>query len=905
MTARRPDPEELLARVREQERRAGRGRLKIFFGASPGVGKTYAMLEEARAKQREGVGVLVGVVETHGRAETTALLDGLEVLPRKKLEYRGVALEEFDLDAALARRPTLILVDELAHTNAPGSRHTRRFQDVEELLAAGISVYTTLNVQHLESLNDVVAQITGIQVRETVPDSILDQADELELADLSADDLLKRLQEGKVYVPEQAARAIEQFFRKGNLIALRELALRRTAERVDAQMRGYMQEHGIHETWPAGERLLVCIGPNPAGARLVRAGKRMATSLKCEWVVVCVETAGQTISVADRAALVQNLQLAQELGAQAITLSGHSVADEVLAYARAHNITKIIAGKPTHGRWRDKIFGSLLDHLVRGSGDIDVYVITGDAEEGQAPRRGVVGPRAGWRDYVWAGTVVGVCSLLGAAVFQFLSVTDVAVIYLLGAGVVASRFGRGPSVVAAFLSIAAFDFFFVPPRFTFAVTDFRYVLTFVVMLAVALVISGLTLRIREQAETARVRERRTGALYAMSRELAATRGLADLARVASRHLQDTFEARVQFLFPDAGGRLQAPVGVPPAYPVDEKELSVAHWVFVRSHVAGVGTDTLPAAQAFYQPLIASESTIGVVGLRPADPQRFDDPTLQRLIETFAGQAALALERAMLAERAQREQLEIEAERLRTALLSSLSHDLRTPLGAITGAASSLLEEHSALSQPARQDLLKTILEEARRMNRLIGNLLDMIRVESGALEVQKEWQPLEETVGVALIRLDDRLREHPVTVRLPPDLPLVPVDGVLIEQVFVNLLENAVKYTPLGTPIDISAEATPGIVRVEVADRGPGLSPEEETRIFDKFYRAPGTPSQGGIGLGLTICRGIITAHGGRIWAENRTGGGAVFRFTLPLTGAKPMPVLAEAKEDQRISSSG
>jgi len=905
MTARRPDPEELLARVREQERRAGRGRLKIFFGASPGVGKTYAMLEEARAKQREGVGVLVGVVETHGRAETTALLDGLEVLPRKKLEYRGVALEEFDLDAALARRPTLILVDELAHTNAPGSRHTRRFQDVEELLAAGISVYTTLNVQHLESLNDVVAQITGIQVRETVPDSILDQADELELADLSADDLLKRLQEGKVYVPEQAARAIEQFFRKGNLIALRELALRRTAERVDAQMRGYMQEHGIHETWPAGERLLVCIGPNPAGARLVRAGKRMATSLKCEWVVVCVETAGQTISVADRAALVQNLQLAQELGAQAITLSGHSVADEVLAYARAHNITKIIAGKPTHGRWRDKIFGSLLDHLVRGSGDIDVYVITGDAEEGQAPRRGVVGPRAGWRDYVWAGTVVGVCSLLGAAVFQFLSVTDVAVIYLLGAGVVASRFGRGPSVVAAFLSIAAFDFFFVPPRFTFAVTDFRYVLTFVVMLAVALVISGLTLRIREQAETARVRERRTGALYAMSRELAATRGLADLARVASRHLQDTFEARVQFLFPDAGGRLQAPVGVPPAYPVDEKELSVAHWVFARSHVAGVGTDTLPAAQAFYQPLIASESTIGVVGLRPADPQRFDDPTLQRLIETFAGQAALALERAMLAERAQREQLEIEAERLRTALLSSLSHDLRTPLGAITGAASSLLEEHSALSQPARQDLLKTILEEARRMNRLIGNLLDMIRVESGALEVQKEWQPLEETVGVALIRLDDRLREHPVTVRLPPDLPLVPVDGVLIEQVFVNLLENAVKYTPLGTPIDISAEATPGIVRVEVADRGPGLSPEEETRIFDKFYRAPGTPSQGGIGLGLTICRGIITAHGGRIWAENRTGGGAVFRFTLPLTGAKPMPVLAEAKEDQRISSSG
>ncbi len=897
MTARRPDPEELLARVREEERRAARGRLKIFFGASPGVGKTYAMLEEARAKQRESGDVAIGVVETHGRAETTALLAGLELLPRKKIEYRGITLDEFDLDGALARRPALILVDELAHTNAPGSRHGRRYQDVEELLAAGINVYTTLNVQHLESLNDVVAQITGIAVRETVPDSILDQADELELADLSADDLLKRLQEGKVYVPEQAARAIDQFFRKGNLIALRELALRRTAERVDAQMRGYMQEHGIRETWPAGERILVCIGPNPAGARLIRAGKRMATSLKCDWVVLCVETPGQAISAPDREALVQNLQLAQELGAQATTLSGHSVADEVLAYARAHNVTKIVAGKPTHGRWRDKIFGSLLDHLVRGSGDIDVYVITGDAEEGQALRRRVVGQRAGWRDYLWAGTVVGVCTVLGAAVFQSLSVTDVAMVYLLGAGIVASRFGRGPSIFSAFLSIAVFDFFFVPPRYTFAFSDFRYALTFIVMLAIALVISGLTLRIREQAETARLRERRTGALYAMSRELAATRGFVDLARVASRHLQDTFDARVQFLFPGAGDRLEVPVGVPAAYPMDEKELSVAHWVLVRSHVAGIGTDTLPASQAFYLPLVASGSTIGVVGLRPGDPARFEDPTLQRLIETFAGQAALALERAMLAERAQHEQLEIEAERLRTALLSSLSHDLRTPLGAITGSASSLLEEQSALSSAARRDLLQTILEEAQRMNRLIGNLLDMIRVESGALEVQKELQPLEEVVGVALIRLDDRLRGHPVTVTLPPDLPLVALDAVLMEQVLVNLLENAVKYTPPDTPIEISAVATAGSVRVDVADRGPGLPPGEEGRIFDKFYRAAGAGTQGGIGLGLTICRGIVTAHGGRIWAENRPGGGAVFRFTLPVTGGSAIPVLAEAKE--------
>jgi two-component system, OmpR family, sensor histidine kinase KdpD len=897
MTGRRPDPEALLARVREEERRAARGKLKIFFGASPGVGKTYAMLEEARAKHKDGVRVLIGIVETHGRPETAVLLAGLDVLPRRKIEYRGVTLEELDLDAALERRSLLILVDELAHTNAPGSRHTRRYQDVEELLTAGIDVYTTLNVQHLESLNDVVAQITGIQVRETVPDSILDEADEVELADLSAEDLLQRLRDGKVYVPEQAARAIDQFFRKGNLIALRELALRRTAQRVDAQMRGYMAEHGIRETWPAAEQILVCIGPNPAGARLVRAGKRMATSLKCDWVVLCVESAGQAISPADREALIENLQLAQELGAQVVTLSGHNVAEEVLAYARAHNATKIVVGKPTHARWRDKLFGSMLDRLVRGSGDLDVYVITGDVTERQAPRRSAPGARPTLAQYGWGALVVAVCTVVGAVLGRYASITDVAMVYLLGAGVVATRYGRGPSVFAAFLSIGAFDFFFVPPVFTFSVTDVRYVLTFTVMLGIALVISGFTLRIREQAETARTRERRTGALYAMSRELAATRGERELIAVASRHLQDTFAAQVQLLLPDASGRVVVPIGTPPGYPIDEKEQSVAQWAYQQGRRAGVGTDTLPAAQAFYQPLIASRGTVGVVGLRPADPQRFEDPTLQQLVETFAGQAALALERSLLAEQTQREQLEIEAERLRTALLSSLSHDLRTPLAAITGAASSLLEEQSGLSAATRRDLLKTILEEAERMTRLIANLLDMIRVESGALEVQKEWQPLEEVIGVALIRLDVRLRDHPVAVQLPPDLPLVPLDAVLIEQVFVNLLENAVKYTPSGTPIEISAVAEGSVVRVEVADRGPGLPPGEEVRVFDKFYRAPESVARSGIGLGLTICRGIITAHGGRIWAENRPGGGAAFRFTLPISGAPPVPVLAEARE--------
>ncbi len=894
MTERRPDPEALLARAREEERRAGRGKLKIFFGASPGVGKTYAMLEEAQRKRKEGLDVVVGVVETHGRAETTALLDGLETLPRRAIEYRGITLQEFDLHAALARRPALILVDELAHTNAPGSRHARRWQDVDELLQAGISVYTTLNVQHIESLNDVVAQITGVTVRETVPDSIFDQADELELADLSAEDLLQRLKEGKVYVPEQAARAIERFFRKGNLIALRELTLRRAAERVDAQMRGYMREHGIRETWPAGDRLLVCIGPNPASARLVRGGKRMATRLKCDWIVVFVEAPGLRISASDREALAQNLQLAQELGAQTVSLSGVNVADEVLAYARTHNVTKILVGKPTHARWRDRVFGSLHDQLVRGSGDIDVYVITGDVDEGRPEPRRLEGRRAPLAEYRQAALIMALCTAVGVAVFPaYLSVTDVAMLFLLAAGVVASRYGRGPSVLAAFLAIGLFDFFFVPPRFTFAVSDVGYVLTFGVMLAIALLISGLTLRVRGQAEMARERERRTAALYAMSRELAATRGLGELIGVAMRHIQDTFGEPARILLPDAGGKVQIPAAAPAAYPMDEKERGVAQWVLERGRIAGAGTDTLPAAHALYVPLVTTTGTIGVLGVRPADPRRFRDPTVQPLLEAFAGQAALALERAMLAERAEREQLEMEAERLRTALLSSLSHDLRTPLATINGAASSLLDDRG-LTDATRQDLLRSVLEESQRMNRLIGNLLDMIRVESGALQVQKEWQPLEETVGVALIRLDERLREHPVTVRLPPDLPLVPLDEVLIEQVFVNLLENAAKYTPLGTPIEIAAAAVDGAVLIDVADRGPGLPPGEEERIFDKFHRAAKDTASGGIGLGLTICRGIITAHGGRIWAGNRPGGGAVFHFTLPLSGPPPPAVPSE-----------
>jgi two-component system sensor histidine kinase KdpD len=887
MTARRPDPDALLAQIRADEARAHRGRLKIFFGASPGVGKTFAMLEAARLRRAEGLEAVVGLVETHGRAETARMLEGMEVIPRRPHEYRGAVLEDFDLDAALARKPALLLLDELAHTNAAGCRHAKRWQDVQELLHAGIDVWTTLNVQHLESLNDVVAQITGITVRETVPDRLFDQADEVELVDVSPEVLEQRLRDGKVYVPDQARAALDRFFRKGNLIALRELALRRTAERVEAQMRGYMRSEGIHETWPASERLLVCVGPNPATARIIRAARRMATGLRADFVAAYVEVpAARGLSQADRDAVVQNMRLADQLGAQTVTLSGHSVSEELLAYAAAHNVTKILVGKPTHSRWRDQLRGgSLLDALVRGSGAIDVYVITGEADDGRPRPARAPAQRSRPAEYARAALVIFGATVINWLGRGHLAVIDQAMVYLLAVVIVGSRFRQGPALAASLLSIALFDVFSVPPYFTFAVTDTRYVLTFGVMLVIALVMGRLTSRVRGQAEAAREREERTGALYAMTRELAAARNEPALREIIGRHVGNTFGGDALVLLADELGRLVAPAGDE----LDGKELGAAQWTHDHNEMAGLGTATLPAVAGLYVPLAASGRTIGVLRLRPADPAQFRHPVRRQLLETFAGQAAVALERGILAERNQRTRVEVEAERLRTALLSSLSHDLRTPLGSIEGAASSLVADGAVLAPEVRRELAETIVEESQRMTRLIANLLNMVRLESGALQVQKEWQPLEEVVGIALLRLDERLQGRAVAVSLPPDLPPVPIDGLLIEQVLINLLENAIKYTPPGSAIDISASAGANAVTVEVADRGPGIPPGEEEQVFDKFHRVPVAGAGSGIGLGLAICRGIVAAHGGRIWATHRPGGGASIRFTLPLTGLPPM----------------
>lgn len=885
MADHRPDPDALLERLKAEEGESGKGRLKVFLGACAGVGKTYAMLESARQRRTEGVDVVIGVIETHGRHETEALLQGLEVLPHQELEYRGVRLREFALDAALQRKPRLVLVDELAHTNAPGSRHAKRWQDVKELLDSGIDVYTTLNVQHIESHNDVVAQVTGVIVQETVPDAFVEKADVVELVDLPFEDLLKRLREGKVYVPAQAERAQQNFFKPGTLSALRELALRFTAERVNRDVEAFRKGQPGAPTWSTVDRILVLVGPSPTSMNLVRRTCRLASSLRCEWLALHVETPAQLrLPQAARDRTVQHLRLAERLGAEAVTVHGTQLVDEILTFARERNVTRIVVGKPTRRGWREILFGSFVGDLVRRSGDIDVITTRGDAE-GDGPRtlQFSVRTTSGATPYAVGVGIVVLCSLACAVLLPYVELTNLAMVYLLGLIAVAARWGRGPSVLTALLSVLALDFFFVPPQLTFAVADTQYFFTFLVMLVVGVVISTLTARLRDAIGASRLRERHTASLHALSRKLATSRGQDDILRATVVHVAELFDSQVAILLPDIKGRLNTRLSYPPGLALNDKEQGVAQWSFDLGQMAGQGTDTLPSAELTYIPLLAVNGTMGALGLKPADAKRLFIPDQLRLLEALAQQAALALEVDRLSQEAQTQQVEIETERLRSSILSSVSHDLRTPLAAITGAASSLLDPGVRLSETSREELLQTINEEAERLGLHVGNLLEMTRLQAGQLKVRKELQPLEETIGSACRRLERHLKGREVKISLPADLPMVPVDGVLLEQVFFNLLENATKYTPYGSALEITAQRKDDSVVVDIADHGPGLSEDERDRIFDKFYRGQSHGAAGGAGLGLAICKGVVEAHGGRIWAENRPGGGAVFHFTLPL----------------------
>lgn len=873
----RPDPDALLESLRSEEERQRQGKLKVFLGASAGVGKTFAMLSEAQEQLRRGTDVIVGLVETHKRKETEALLEGLERLPLRRIEYKSVELNEFDIDAALARRPQLILVDELAHTNIPDSRHAKRWQDIDELLREGISVYTAVNIQHLASLNDVVAQITGVQVRETVPDAFLERADEIEVVDLPPDELIQRLRDGKVYVPDRIEHALEGFFRKGNLIALRELALRRAADRVDAQMQTYRTEQGVQGLWPARERVLVCVAPNDLGARVVRAAARISSSSHAEMLAVFVESDRQdTRSVEDQDRARAALELAESLGMQTVTLKGHDIAGEVVRYAEQRNVTMIIVGKPVKSRWREKIYGSVVDEIVRRSGTIDVHVITAEAPTNQTrkPAQEFL-ERGHLRGYIFTVFVTAVSSAICLLLYRRLELTNLIMIYLLGVTVVASRWGPREAILASVLSVLSFDVMFVPPRGTLAVSDSQYLVTFAVMLAVSLLISTLALRLKREARLSTERERRTASLYTLSHEMARSRSKREIAEAAAKEIREVFDADVAVFLSDEPNAL-----VPTKSGIEHAptEAAVASWALQHNEEAGLGTDTLPGSKGYYLPLRGTASALGVLAIYPNAGQWPMPPAQHNLLETFANGLGLALERTLLAKEFHQARIQAESERMRNALLSSISHDLRTPLTSIAGAASALRDgrgDSHALSE--------TIYHESVRLNLQVQNLLDMTRLQSGNVQPRLEWNSLEEIVGNALQRSRGLLEGRQVKVDIAEDLPLVRVDGELIEKVIANLLENAANHTPSGTSVEISAREQSAVIMLDVADHGPGIPKEQQVSIFDRFFRTDDRPSKGGFGLGLAIGRAIMRLHEGRLWVESRREGtGAVFHVEIP-----------------------
>ncbi|MDE2448909.1 MAG: sensor histidine kinase KdpD [Gammaproteobacteria bacterium] len=887
----RLDPDQLLAHVQAEEARARRGRLRIFFGASAGVGKTYSMLEAARAAGAAGTEVVIGYLEPHGRVETERLAEGLERLPTLPISYRGIVRQEFNLDAALTRHPTVLLVDELAHSNLtagePPPRHPKRWQDVQELLEAGISVWTTVNVQHLESLNDLVYQTTGVRQRETLPDSVFDEADDIELIDLPPDDLLARLHAGKVYIADEVATAVERFFRKPNLMALREIALRRVADRVEAASRALQPERTRARI--AGDRLIVAVGPDAQAEQLVRAGKRMADALDARWTVVYVETLRLLhLSDADRNRRISVLRLAESLGAETVTLDGPSAAAALIEYAQTRSATRVLVGAPKRRGWRAWLRPSTATQLLHQARGFDVVVIA-PADVSMPARRPAAPPggaqdtparSVSWDRYGWGLGISALCTLLTLAMYPHFELSNLAMVYLLGVTVAGLRLGRGPSALTAVLNVACFDFFCVPPRFTFAVSDAQYLVTFGAMLTIALVIATLTASVRQQTRVAGARERRTAALYAMSRELAVTRGIENMARVAVRHVAEVFLCKAVVLLPDASGKLHYPREHALESSLRRADLAVAQWVADHCRRAGLGSDTLPAAPALYVPL--GDAPRGVLAVLPVNPRRVLLPEQSHLLDTFAGQIGLSLERARLAEVAEASTLAAERETLRNTLLASISHDLRTPLAVMAGAGSTLAERGATLDEPTRTSLARSIETKALEMSELVSNVLDLMRFQSGQVPLRRDWESIEDLAGAALHRLEERLKDHPVELTTWPDLPPVYVDAGLIVQLFANLLDNLAKYTPPGTHATIGAIPEGDFVRVVVEDRGPGFPPGDPALLFEKFQRGSDEGAVAGAGLGLAICRAIARAHGGEIEARRRDGGGARFDITLP-----------------------
>jgi two-component system, OmpR family, sensor histidine kinase KdpD len=885
----RPSPEALLDAARRAEHHIGK--LRIFVGAAPGVGKTYEMLQQAHARLKDGYDVVAGVVETHGRKETEALLAGIEVIPRRNIEYKGQSLREMDLDAILARRPQIVLVDELAHTNAEGSRHPKRYLDVEELRNNGIDVYTTVNIQHIESLNDVVAQITHVRVRETVPDAVFDRADAVELIDLTPDDLIERLKEGKVYVPKQAERALEHFFSPANLTALRELALRRTAERVDEQLLTEMQARAIQGPWAAGERILVCVSDDPRTASLIRYAKRLADRLHGPWMALYVEGRRSTqLNEIERDRIADTLRLAQALGGESVTIPGgdRSIADDVIGYAHAHNVTQIIIGKSTRSRWFEILHGSVVHDLVRRSGNISVHVIAGDQlPDNPIPRKSTNTAEIRHfepRPYVWA--LLGVIIALGCGelVNRWIGVENVDLVFLTAVVGIAVRFGLWPSLFASVASALCYNFFFLPPIYTFTITDPHNIAAFALFTLVAIIVSNVAGRGRMQTVAAQARVRTVESLYAFSRKLSGAGTLDDVLWATAYQTALMLKVRVVLLLP-TDGSLVVRAGYPPEDMLDDADIAAAKWTWESNRAAGRGSETLPGAKRLFLPMHTGRGPIGVVGIDSDKPGPLLTPDQRRLLDALMDQGALAIERVRLVEDMDRVERTAETERLRSALLTSISHDLKTPLAAVLGSASALRDVGDKLSDAEKADLLATVIDESERLNRFIANLLDMTKIESGALAPNLAPYDLSEIVGSALRRANKILGGHRVHLDLSTDMPMVRLDAVLFEQALFNLLDNAAKYAAAGTTVDVRSWRDRDSVVLQIVDEGEGIPQGDLEHIFDKFYRVQKTDHvRAGTGLGLAISRGFVEAMQGTITAANRADRkGAVFTITLPI----------------------
>lgn len=886
----RPSPDALL----EHAQRETRGRLKIFLGAAPGVGKTYEMLMSGRARQADGVDVVIGVVETHGRKETQALVEGFEVIARRTIDYRGQTLEEMDIDAILERQPALVLVDELAHTNAVGSRHPKRYLDVQELLSRGIDVYSTLNIQHVESLNDVVAQITRIRVRETVPDSIVDRADDIEIIDITPEDLIKRLADGKVYVPKTAKRAVENYFSPGNLTALRELALRRTAQRVDEQLLNHMQAHAISGPWAAGERLLVCLGHGSNGASLVRYARRQADRLRAPWAVLHLDTPqAASLPEEDKDRLAANMRLAEQLGAETVTLPALSPSRDIIAYANSNNFTHIVVGRPSGSRWRQLWQGSVTQDLIRHAGHISVHVISGDDKEAQ-PARGVRAAQAPKpfrvKPYLLSVIFILLAILAGIALDQTLDVQNLALVFLMAVLAASVQGGLGAGLFASLLGALSFNFFFLEPRYNFTVRDPESIVALFFYLGVAVVASNLTAAVQRQAAAARQRARTTEDLYLFSKKLAGTGTLDDVLWATAFQIASMLKVRVVILLPE-GNSVAVKAGYPPDDTLVDADIAAAKWAWEHNRPAGRGADTLPGARRLYLPLRTGREAVGVIGLDNDRQGPILTPEQQRLFDALSDQAALAIERVQLVSDVDKARLAVETDRLRSALLTSISHDLKTPLAAIMGSADTLKGLGAQLDEEARRELLSTVIDESERLNRFIANLLDMTRLGAGAMEPNYAWHFAGDIVGTALSRAGKIVSRHKVEVHIPETLPMLRVDPVLFEQVLFNLVDNAAKYAPEDTLIEIRGRQDGDALVLSVVDEGPGIPPDDIERIFDSFYRVrKGDHVRAGTGLGLSICRGFVEAMGGTITAANRIDrAGAVFTIRMPVPAEMPV----------------